>query len=242
MPKGPYLTPRIRTLIADIYIEDCAIGPTKAREELLKRMKAEGLDTCFGPDYPGVSAVSKELKQLRQVDGSRPSKAKELDRPWHLLTLATYDISPEAIPYVMRVQATRIQIGFPLTIREARWVARLSLFVDSMIQKPLKKRGTIDVLLMSLSVRYARGERILELLGGAGLLPNDETQEWVCLHEDSGTYAYVTGDKKPHEATSAKLAEIAPDLYQDMTAEDDDDRLPEQIYEEFIERLEKETK
>jgi len=240
MPKGPYLTPQIKKLIADIYIEDCNVGPTEARKELLERMKAKDLDKYFGSEYPSVSAVSKELKELRKKDEARSTRAKGLDEPWWLLRLATYDISPEAIPYIIRIQTAQIEVGFTLTIREARWIAWLSHLVDT--PKLRRKLGVdiVDYVLMALARRYARSERIYELLSETGHLPDTETETWLFLHEDSLLYASVTGDNKPLHAAAKKLAEIDPEAYRAITAQDAIP--PEEQYENLIEALEKEAK
>jgi len=240
MPKGPYLTPLIKNLIAEIYDVDRTAGPTVIRKELLKRMKAKGLDENFGPDYPSVSAVSKELKERRWRDENRSPQSKALDGPWHLLTLATHDISPEAIPYIMRIQALKVeQGGHPLTIREARWAAWLSRFVDSM-PRQLKKVLDVNHLLMFHAIRYARSERIYELLGETGRLPDTQTEKWLLLHQDAVLYAWVTGDNKPLRAAAKKLSEISPEAYRAINA-DDDGPPPEEKYEQLTEALEKEV-
>jgi len=240
MPKGPYLTAPVKKLIAEIYDADCTAGPTVIRRRLLEQMKARGLNEYFPPEYPSVSAVSKELKELRKEDDARSPQSKALDGPWHLLTLATHDISPEAIPCIMRIQALKVERGGPpLTIREARWVAWLSRFVDSM-PRQLKKALDVNHLLMFHAVRYARSERIYELLGETGRLPDTQTETWLLLHEDAVLYAWVTGDNKPLRAAAKKLSEINPEAYRAITA--DDGPPLEEKYEQLTEALEKEAR
>ena len=90
MAKGPYLTPKIKRLTAQIYSEDHQIKPTKARESLLKKMKAEGLDEIFGSNFPSVSTVSKHLKEYRDKDEARSLESKGLDKPWSTFSLREY--------------------------------------------------------------------------------------------------------------------------------------------------------
>lgn len=125
MAKGAHLTPKVKKLIAQIYLEHPGYGPTKIREELLKRMKETGVDQYFGPDWPSVSAVGKVVAENRKRHDARPPELKRLDSPWSLSSLAEYNIPPEAMPAVMSVYKKRLAENDPLLIREALWVARL---------------------------------------------------------------------------------------------------------------------
>jgi hypothetical protein len=133
MAKGPYLTDRIRHMVAEAYRADPQIKPGRAQEELLQRMKAEGLNEIFGPNYPSRSAVSKELKSLRKKDEARPPELKGLDQPWSLSCLAKreYHIPPEAIPVVMFICEDHFRkFKQHLTIRQVLWMARLYKIID----------------------------------------------------------------------------------------------------------------
>lgn len=127
MAKGPHLTDRIKELLAQIYVTDRQTRPAKARELLLKAMKAEDLDEFFGADYPAISTVSKELKSLRERDTARPPESKRLDQPWSLGCLANrdYHIPAEALRLVMIACEKRLSEDDVLTIREALWIGRL---------------------------------------------------------------------------------------------------------------------
>ncbi len=132
MAKGPYITQEIKRLISRIYLKDRAIGPSKGRKELLKEMKAKGLDRNFGPDYPSVSSVSIELKRCRKNDEERPLGSRRLDEPWSLGSLIEYPIPYEALPTVMSIrEKCAIQGGdYDLTIREALWIGRLNKIIE----------------------------------------------------------------------------------------------------------------
>lgn len=129
MAKGPYLTPKVNDLIAEIYRKDRQIKAPKARELLLKRMKAEGLDEIFGPNFPGVSTVSNKLKEYRDKDEARSPESKELDKPWTIGSLAKYPIPPEALPLVISTYEKCLLEAFSedwkVSIREALWIGRL---------------------------------------------------------------------------------------------------------------------
>jgi hypothetical protein len=150
MAKGAYLTPRIRELITRIYLDDRQIRPTEAHKLLLQKMKAEGLHEIFGPSFPSISTVSKELKSLREKDEARSSTSKGLDEPWTIASvgpLSEYPIPAEAMPTVMAIyrkapivsrQLTpegevvyrMLEGGRQLTIRQAQWIARLYKVID----------------------------------------------------------------------------------------------------------------
>ena len=155
MAKGPYLTPQIRRLIVEIYLKNPAIGPSKAREELLKEMKTKGLDRNFGPDFPSVSSVSVELTKYRKKYEERSPEVIELDEPWHVISLSKYDLPADALPIILEIWLSRLQLS-PLTIREARWVARLYHVIP-------------DIRLLEYEASsYASHERIAELLDLTG--------------------------------------------------------------------------
>jgi len=126
MPKGAYIPESIKRMVTEIYRNNRRIGPTKAREELLGKMKEDGLDKNFGPNFPGVSSVSKLLTEYRDNDEKRSHESKELDKPWRILDIAKYSIPPEILPTVVEAWGwTLAEQVEPLSIREALWVARL---------------------------------------------------------------------------------------------------------------------
>ena len=127
MSKGPYLTPQIKRLIAEMYLKNPTMGPSKARGELLKEMKAQGLDQNFGPNFPSVSSVSIELKKCKEQNEKRLPESKELDKPWSIGRIAAkgYDIPPESIPILLKLQEYRANLGLRFTVRDAWWASRL---------------------------------------------------------------------------------------------------------------------
>jgi len=157
MAKGAYLTPRIKKLVAKIYLENHRqIGPTKAREELLEKMRGEGLDKIFGPDFPGVSSVSKLLKEYDERYEGQSPELKELDKPWSTISMSKYPIPPEALPAVLQLWVwTRENLDIEFTIREAQWVARLYAVTKNI------------PILSFISRAYAATEMICEQIGAS---------------------------------------------------------------------------
>lgn len=78
------------------------------------------------------------------------------DNPWSLMALADYPISPEAIPYVLKVWAYTMTASSkspltgamekisPLTIREAMWVSRLYSVFRSNALGELGESSKVD--------------------------------------------------------------------------------------------------
>ncbi|MFC2013364.1 hypothetical protein ACFLU8_00510 [Chloroflexota bacterium] len=81
-------------------------------------------------NWPGLSAVQKILTNIR-------SRAKDIesepeDRLWSVPSLAEHEIPPQALPAVLNVWALTLEQNFPpFTIREAKWVARLSCVIET---------------------------------------------------------------------------------------------------------------
>jgi hypothetical protein len=145
MAKGAYITPKIKALVARIYLENHRqIGPTKAREELLKKMKAEDLDKIFGPNFPSVSSVSKLLKECSDRYEEQSSELKELDKPWRVLDIVEHAIPPEMLPTVLKAWGLKSVVeDAPITIREVLWIARLYYIVKEArnLEEPFNEAG-----------------------------------------------------------------------------------------------------
>jgi hypothetical protein len=202
MAKGPYLTPRIRKLIAHIYIENRAIRPTDARNKLLQKMKNEGLDKIFGPNFPGISTVSKELKAIRERDEARLHELKELDKPWNILSLKDHAISPEALSTVLILWFwTRENLDIEFTIREAQWAARLYAVAKN-----------VPINFFSFAIRaYASNEIVAELTG-------DFTAKMLSL--DMMIYQLMTGQEITPEQIEKIFGEEEDEFFAQVTEEE----------------------
>jgi len=117
MPKGPTITHRVRELIAKVHYEHTDWRAKEVQHEV-KALLAKG-HPGLNPDWPGLSAVQKELNRLRKSPNPQ-------DKPWNMLTLSEYELPPEALPAVLQAWFhTRLNSSRPFTIREAKWVAWL---------------------------------------------------------------------------------------------------------------------
>jgi hypothetical protein len=185
MAKGAYLTPKIKGLIEQIYLEEKLIGPTKAREELLKRMKEEGLDKIFGPDFPSISSVSKEWKRCREWDEMRSSESKGLDEPWSIGASVEYGIPPEATKDLFDIWRFSLALDRPISIRQAKWIVHIrNLFYQSISTgNEYSDKVNRNLWLIRQSWLYSILERVSEIeekhfdttdLDAASFMPNWE--------------------------------------------------------------------
>lgn len=71
-----------------------------------------------GERTPQPSTIEKLITEYRK-------KGSHEDKPWTIFTLKDYPISPEALPKVLK-QYKEVKDFCGLSIREARWIARLS--------------------------------------------------------------------------------------------------------------------
>ena len=170
MSKAPHLTTPVKDILTLIYLDDPHIKPAKARELLRKRMKDVQLDENFPPEFPGVSAVSKKLKRLREDHAQFSPEDKCLDKPWSIFTLAHYPIPPEAVPIVLkeygRLLSSRHIPPPYITVRQARWIGRLSATKAFERWPDLYMLVSLAEELLQLHAGPAlSAEKILEVLG-----------------------------------------------------------------------------
>ncbi len=117
MAKGPLITNEMRGLVAQVYLEHPDWQASEVQTEVNSRSNGKG---------PGLSALQKELTKLRRRSLGNNDVH---DKWWSLGSLSDKDtpyISPDSIPVVLEAQVGRLhRKESPLTVREAKWVARL---------------------------------------------------------------------------------------------------------------------
>ncbi len=153
MPKGPKITDDVVRLIATVYWDHREWRAKEIQIEVNHQLRKKRPD--LNPNWPGLSAVQKELTKIRKRDAEKP---QELDSDWSLGTLTKYDLPPDAIPTIIAIQEMRQNNGErPLTIREAWWVSRLRCLVSS------PKVLSIAEVLSLWAINYAGEEEIAEI-------------------------------------------------------------------------------
>jgi len=150
MAKGPIITPDVLELIAEVHLQHISWRAKEVRQEVNTRLRRE--NSHVDPEWPGLSAVQKELTKIREINDARTPESKRLDESWGTYSLAKYPIPPEALPSVLQVWVyVREKLDEPFTIREALWVSRLYA-------------ATKDIAtLAEFAMHHSLGERIREL-------------------------------------------------------------------------------
>ena len=144
-----------KKLAEAILIDRKARYPGLSSEELSNKVKAS---------LPGLSRVQKYLTEIQH----RLKGTDELDRPWHLGDLLKYPLPSEAIIYIMLVQKyaeeypDRVfkQPQSPVTIRQARWIARLYSMIGDIYKPKDKEKVNKAAFLYDWSKCYATHEII----------------------------------------------------------------------------------
>lgn len=149
MPKGKKITPEVEALIALTYRKHPKWKAPEIRNEVEAILREKNPDTDRG--WPGLSIVQKVLAIARKNESDESITGD--DRPWSIGTLDKYPLSSTEIPIVLDVWKYReeqINIlkheGFEvpeynartLTIREAKWAARLSQVFVSGTNKSIR--------------------------------------------------------------------------------------------------------
>jgi hypothetical protein len=123
---------------------------------------------------PGHSAIAKLKTKL-----NRPKERGPLEAPWNLGSLDTYPIPFEAVPFLLEIADFQKKAGHSLTIRDAKWIGRLSLLKDENKgpQKENEKEeeyeariGDYQINLVITAANYAAHEKACEKVG---LIPVD---------------------------------------------------------------------
>jgi hypothetical protein len=167
MAKGPILDYKVEDKIAQVYCLRPDWGVKEITKEVQRRLKEE--NTATPDNWPGESAVWERLKKLKAREESIAQQG--LDEPWNLMTLRDFDIPAEAIPTVLRarfyIQLYQHNVT-PLTIRQAKWIARLYKLID--VDKDI---ANIFVL-VSLARNYAFFDHLSALDGTIRELGDDQ--------------------------------------------------------------------
>ena len=156
--RGPAITAKVRRLIAEEYILDTS---RTAKEVMLAVHECLGGIHSIRPGWPGESAVSKELTHIRKKVNERGSDL--LDMPFSLGAVVDHNIPAEAIPILLDMRAIeRLSdpTEKPLTVRQARWVAKLYIATQKL--EP-SSTGSDRQILRYLAVRFAEREKVCEL-------------------------------------------------------------------------------
>lgn len=145
MAKGPLVTDAVEALIATVYRKHLKWKAPEVQREVSYILHKD--NPKLPKEFPSLSTVQKVLAKIRKPHPDPQEK------PWSTASLDSYPIPPEALRVVLKVWKFCIEKGQGFTIREAKWVARLSALEQDTER------------LFSLASRHARIELIFELIG-----------------------------------------------------------------------------
>lgn len=168
MAGGPKITEQIQQLIVDTYLEHPDWVAKQVQKAVDDEVRRKGLAT----QGPGLSAVQKKLAAYRSSFNKQAS-LKTFKTPWSLGSLCDDDISPDATPVILAVQKLRrLREEAPLTVPEAKWVARLYRFVHPILQTDALQPAVNEDKLNDLSI-WAQWYAARELAAKVANIPLD---------------------------------------------------------------------
>lgn len=148
--RGPKIPDKVKRLIVDIYLQNPDLTAKEVMNELHTELQKKGIQ--LRPDWPGLSAVQKELTDFR--NRLKGFEASPQDQPWRVEVEPPFHMPPEALPRVLEVMILYSkETRRPFTTRQARWVIQLHRVI-----KDTKE-------LASTSEVYAYNEILTELTG-----------------------------------------------------------------------------
>lgn len=178
--RGPNISNTVRQLIVSQAIHDSKTMPRRALavrlQELIERM---------GEPPPTEDTLVKMISEARN------KQPGELERPWSIGACSQYGISADIVPLLIKVRQSRIRamkdLDLPpvkLTIRQARWFARLQPAVEALV----KTRYPFDVdLVLSFLEEvvsfYVEKEQVSEVLNEQ-YPDTSELDEMIFVNED----------------------------------------------------------
>jgi len=154
--RGPKISREVRQLIISQAIHDSKTMPRRALavrlQELIERM---------GEVSPTEDTLA------RMISEARNKQPSELEKPWSIGACAQYDIPPDIIPILIKIQRLKAvedeegSLG-EITIREARWIARLYPAAEPVISELTFSNDRQLLWLLFIASSYAQRERVSE--------------------------------------------------------------------------------
>jgi hypothetical protein len=154
--RGPKIPNEVRQLIISQAIYDSKTMPRRALairlQELIERM---------GEVSPTEDTLA------RMISEARNKQPNELEKPWSIGACSQYNIPSDIIPILIKIQKLKVvedkegSLG-EITIREARWIARLYPAVEPLISKSAFDDDRKLLWLLFIADNYAQRERVSE--------------------------------------------------------------------------------
>jgi len=155
--RGPKISSTVRQLIISQAIHESKTMPRRALavrlQELINKM---------GEPLPTEDTL------VRMISEARNKQPGELEKPWCIGACAYYNIPTDMIPVLVKIQKLKAEYGNEeemskvLTLREARWIARLYHMAKPLISKlpDVEENGLLWLDFIASS--YVQRERVSE--------------------------------------------------------------------------------
>ncbi len=201
MAKGPIVTTKVEVLIASVYQKHPKWQAKDVHKEVSLILRKS--NPKLPPGWPGLSTVQKVLATVRKNMKETPLDPQ--DKPWSMGTLNEYPIPPDAIPSVLKVWKFREEQTYKfnfegvevpeydrksLTIRQAKWVGRLS-----HVTMPGETGYLSTGYLTMMATDYAETEQANELAGNPG------------TYNTHAADAFITGLEWPYHKDEESIQE-----------------------------------
>ncbi len=122
--RGPNIPDAWKTYIIHQAIKESYKPRMLLSDEILEQMMQS---RDVRDKLPERESIAKIISRTRKHPKS------PLDEPWHVVTLADYDMPAEALPALLLIWGkSQEEPDEPLTIREAMWVARLYRLINNI--------------------------------------------------------------------------------------------------------------
>lgn len=171
MAKDKWISDRARLLIVEAALEN----PEESRRDAVRRAKRKLAEE--GEKAPQDQTTEKEITNWRKNDRilkearretpsrspARLSVFHDLDDPWSLGSLMTFNLPVDALGDLLEVWKLCLPSGWTMTIRHARWVALLRSTMPPIDGQWLPEQQLL--VLYSWACQYALRERASEALG-----------------------------------------------------------------------------
>ncbi|MBF8266153.1 MAG: hypothetical protein HW384_2017 [Dehalococcoidia bacterium] len=118
-PRGPKISDAIKREIALLFKHGAMKAP-KVLASLKQNHKND--NNCR---LPGKRAIEIQLKAIKDAANRIKKEKLDPDCPWSLGVSQEAGIPPEATTELLRIWWWTVIVGYPLTVREARWLYRL---------------------------------------------------------------------------------------------------------------------
>lgn len=171
MPLGPKTPDWIETEIVRIYQTSMKSGILLSAKEVRAQLAHLLEDEPKEYLLPGIRKVQKTLKEARKGEEESKKLAKyDIDGPWNLAASGYFNIPPEANGDILKINRWCIVVGWPFSIREAMWVARLRSVRPIWLERlknptfPNSDDRWLSYLL-NQACKYAAEERACDALG-----------------------------------------------------------------------------